>query len=198
MPRLTLTDFVDIVSKSGTAKATKVAQVKNRSEYDPKTDFYKKARERIVETHQKGEGKQYLRDVLGKLQDPKKVSNYPGIVTGYTKWWGKKDLAWFKPPSALFANSGIEVSVNPELGLVVNGERHIVKLYFKDETLTGARMDIATWLMEDCLRPKAGQSERMSILDIRNARLITRPAKPQLKPVLNAELAYVAALWPNV
>lgn len=39
MPRITLTDVVDITSKSGTPKATKVNQIKYRQAYSPQTDF---------------------------------------------------------------------------------------------------------------------------------------------------------------
>jgi hypothetical protein len=46
MIRVSLTDFVDIVSKSGTPKATKVAQVKKRGRYEPAVDFYKPLREK--------------------------------------------------------------------------------------------------------------------------------------------------------
>jgi hypothetical protein len=30
MPKITLTDFVDVVTRSGTTKITKIAQIKNR------------------------------------------------------------------------------------------------------------------------------------------------------------------------
>ena len=50
MPQISLTDFVDIVSTSGTPKATKVKQVKYRPAYNPAIDFYKRIRDDIVET----------------------------------------------------------------------------------------------------------------------------------------------------
>lgn len=199
MPRISLTDFVDIVSKSGTPKATKVAQVKNRPEYDPSQDFYKPARDCIIQTHQKNGDKAELRRMLAALRDPKKQVNYPDLVAGYSKWWGRKTLKWFAPPSETYAAHGIEVSVNPELGLLVNGERHIIKLYFKGETLSKNRVDVVTHLMEHRLRPRATAGERMSVLDIRNAKLIA-PTVPirGLSGILDAELAYIAALWPSV
>ena len=46
MIKISLTDFVDIASKSGTPKATKVAQVKARPDYEPKFDFYRPIREK--------------------------------------------------------------------------------------------------------------------------------------------------------
>ena len=48
MIRLSLTDLVDIVSKSGTPKATKVSHVKARPDYEPAHDFYRPLREQII------------------------------------------------------------------------------------------------------------------------------------------------------
>lgn len=52
---ISLTDFVDFVCKSGTAKLTKVRQIKERDDYSPKTDFYKALREGVIENHETGE-----------------------------------------------------------------------------------------------------------------------------------------------
>jgi hypothetical protein len=56
MIKISLTDFVDIASKSGTPKATKVAQVKARPDYDARFDFYKPIRDQITEIHRAGQG----------------------------------------------------------------------------------------------------------------------------------------------
>jgi len=199
MPKISLTDFVEIVSKSGTPKATKVAQIKNRPQYDPRSDFYKLAREAITDTHQKGGAKSDLDAALSELSDPKKKVNYPDLVKGYKKWWGNKTLQWFKPPSAVFAAHGVDVSVNPELGLIVNGAPHLVKLYLKGEKLTKVRADIVTFLMQSQLAGAAPTGTIMSVLDVRNSKLISAGTPtPALSAALNAELAYVAAIWPNV
>jgi hypothetical protein len=199
MPRISLTDFVDIVSKAGTPKVTKVKDVKNRSEYSPAADFYKKVRECIVDAHRQNLPKAALAKLLAAITDEKKLAHYPEVVQAYTKWWGRKKLVWFQPPAAVFSAHGVEVNVNPELGLSINGKPHVIKLYFKGEPLSKNRIDIATHLMEVRLRPKCPNGEVMAILDIRSGRLIN-PAVPisALTAALDAELAYIAALWPRV
>lgn len=135
--------------------------------------------------------------MLGKLKDSKKIKNYPDIAAGYAKWLGKKDLGWFKPPHETFSAYGVEVTVNPEVGLRIAGVPHIIKLYFKGESLTVAKVQIVAHLMEVTLRPLCKKQEtRMSILDTRNARLIT-PNVPveRLTAGLRGELAYIAAVW---
>ena len=92
MPQISLTDFVDIVSKSGRPKATKVIQVKERPEYEPAFDFYKPLREHLIETHRTGQSKDHLFAVLSTLTNKTKLTHYPQLINGYKKWWGKKDL----------------------------------------------------------------------------------------------------------
>lgn len=199
MPRLSLTDFIDIVSRAGTSRTTKVAQLKKRPPYDPAFDFYKIVRDAIEATHQQGHPKSHLGTVLGKLQDPKKQVNYPAIVSGYSRWWGRKSISWFVPPSALFSHAGVEVSVNPELGLEFGGEKHIIKLYFKGAKLTKQRTMIVTGLMEHSLRAISPPGAKMALLDIRSSKLFPAPAMtPNLIAGLQAELAYIATLWPLV
>jgi hypothetical protein len=75
MPKLSLTDFVDIVSKSGTPKSTKVAQVKHRPPYSPATDFYKPLRDEITQVHASGLTKATLTRFGSSISDPKKAAN---------------------------------------------------------------------------------------------------------------------------
>lgn len=199
MPSLSLTDLVDVVSKAGTPKATKVAEVKNRKPYQPATDFYKPFRDGLIVIHQKGKDKKGLLDLQNSLTDPKKIANYPDVIDGYRKWWGKKTISWFEPPRNTYGHAGIDVAVNPELGLVVDGKRHVIKLYLKADPLTKLRVDLITVLMEVSLRSKCQPDDILALLDVRHGKLFTVSA--QLKPtkaVVDAELAYVAALWPSV
>lgn len=199
VPRLSLTDFVDIASKAGTPRYTKVKEVKNRPPYSPASDFYKPLREGIVEAHEAGHGKAHLNTIVPSLTDPKKSTNYPAAIAAYKKWWGRKKLSWLNPTRSKFTSSGVEVTVNPELGLEINGVPHLIKLYFKPQTLAKNRVDIITHLMSVSLGTKVANGTVMGVLDVRRSKLIcpTVPV-PGLTPLLHAELAFVAALWPQV
>lgn len=199
MPNLSLTDLVDVVSKAGTPKATKVSETKNRRPYQPATDFYKPFRDGLINLHQAGNDKTALGDLQKSLTDPKKITNYPDAIDGYRKWWGKKNLTWFEPPRNLYGHAGIDVAINPELGLVVNGNRHVIKLYLKADPLTKLRVDLITVLMEVALRPKCQADDPLALLDVRQGKLFTVSAPlKSTKAVVDAELAYIAALWPSV
>jgi hypothetical protein len=198
MIKVSLTDLVDIVSRSGTPKATRVAQVKRRPEYEPAFDFYKPLRDHIVSVHIDGGDKGDIGKVMREIVDGKKLRNYPPLIDGYVKWWGRKTFAWLDPPRVSYEANGVEVIINPELGLEFGGARHVIKLYFKADPLSKTRADIIVHLMELSLRPICGQEERMSVLDVRNARLIAYNGAVLVKPMIDAELAYIASLWSSV
>lgn len=199
MPNLSLTDLVDVVSKAGTPKATKVAQIKNRKPYQPATDFYKPFRDGLVGIHESGQDKKALGNLQNSLTDPKKITNYPEAIDGYRKWWGKKTLVWFEPPRNIYGHAGMDVAINPELGLVIDGKRHIIKLYLKADPLTKLRVDLITVLMEVALRPKCQPDDILALLDVRQSKLFTVDAPIKAtNAVVDAELAYIAALWPSV
>lgn len=199
MPQLSLTDLVDIVSTAGTPKATKVSQVKNRGDYAPAFDFYKALREGLSAAHQPGGSKAALQALPGKLADYKKVANYTDAIGGYVKWWGQKSITAFDPVRKLYSKHGVDVSVNPELGLETQDGRYLVKLYLKAEPLTKFKADLITVLMETALRTDCKQEEVMAILDVRRGKLFTLGAKvAPIKAMVDAELAYVANLWDSL
>ena len=198
MPRITLTDLVDVVMSSGVPKATKVAQIMSRGDYEPQFDFYKQLREAIQNLHQVGAPKSDLDKVKLQLSDKKKQGNYPDAIKGYKKWLGKKNVKWFKPPRDDLSIAGVDVSVNPELGLRINGDRHIVKLYFKADKLTKRRTDVITCAMEDALRSSVKPDDLMTVVDVRRGKHFSGAGpSTKLSGMLGAELAYIAYFWSN-
>jgi hypothetical protein len=199
MPRLSLTDFVDIVGASGSPKATKVRDVKSRPEYEPAFDFYKQLREGIVTTHRREQPRAALEANIGTIRDDKKVEHYEAVVAGYSKWWGRKTFAWLDPVQGIYSRSGIDISVNPELGLRFSGDSYVVKLYFKAPPLTKTKLNVILHLMERCLRAKLDTDTKLSVLDTRRSKLFTGSGPiAALDAALVGELGYIAALWPEI
>jgi hypothetical protein len=200
MPTLKLTSLVDIVSKSGTPKATAVRDAKAQVDepYDPAADFYKGIREAIVEAHQLALGKRHITNAAAAAHG-KKIAAYTQLAAAYNGWWGRKPLTWSEPPRGAWGprDSDFDVTVNPELGLDIDGTPHVVKLYFKAEPLSKNRIDIITHLMHKVFA-EANPDSRFSVLDIRRRRLHTIDPPAELDAILGAEIAYVEALWPYV
>jgi hypothetical protein len=192
---------VDVVSKSGTPKATCVKDIKAQlaDPYDPRNDFYKILREGIVDIHVAGRPKSALTSIASNVFDQRRASAYAQLTMDYGSWWGRKTIGWFAPPRGLWTPTGsrIGVTVNPELGLDLNGVRHVVKLYFKSDPLSKARIDIVTHLMHQEFAGKHPGVE-FSVLDMRRKKLHTVKPPTVLGPVLVAEVAYIDALWDHV
>jgi hypothetical protein len=200
MPTITLTHFVDFVSKAGTPKLTVVKNAKQQlaDGYDPATDFYKAIRDGIVSMHKKGQPKTALDTVLHGLTDRKKITAYPPLVSGYKKFLGKKEIAWFAPRRDDWSHNGLTVSVNPELGLTIDGTHHAIKLYFKSEALTKLRIDVVTQLMELAL-DNAKKPMVFAVLDLRNAKLFTSNGVNQgLVALLQGEASSFAQIFKAV
>lgn len=137
-----------------------------------------------------------LAEVIGRITHEVKLKIYPDVVTGYSKWWGKKELIWFSPPTKLIEAHGVELSVNPELGLQVNGQPHIIKLYFKGEKLSRDKIEVVGELLRTALPNPAGH--QLSVLDVRQSKLHTAEPVRGLGAALDAELAYIARIWPEL
>jgi len=198
-PSLSLTDLVDVILKSGLPKATKVKQIKYRPGYEPAFDFYKPLREAIVDAHKLGQSKKQFQVTAGAAAHPKKQGNYSTAISGYVKWWGTKQFIWRNPPRTTYSANGVDVIVNPELGLEWNGSKHLVKLYLKDAPLAKNRADLILSMLEVTLKPSIHGSITMGLLDVRNSKLFTTTSlNPTTKAVLDGELAYIAAIWPTL
>ena len=194
MPKISLTDFLDIVSKSGSPKTTAVSRVKNKAAYNPAIDFYKKIRDKLVDVHQKDGDPADLLD-MSYVTDPKKMSHFEAIAGGYVKWWGNRNLIWHSPPSDTYVYHSVEVGIKPELGLQIDDKRFLIKLYFNKDDLSKSRSDIVLHMMETTLR-KHCIDEVMAILDVRNSKLITQSSKiKNMNATIMAELAYIEAIW---
>lgn len=119
------------------------------------------------------------------LRTRRKLKRYPAAVKAYQKFVGKKHLAWFKPPSALWSYGGLTVRVNPELGLQFDGRKHVVKLYFKEEKPTKQRLNVVLAMMRIALN--LGEGAVPAVLDVSSYRLITpRLVEQDLLPMLQA------------
>ena len=203
MPRktmkLSLTEFSDVVAHSSTSKATVLKKIKANDTYSPATDFYKPFREHVVELHKAGKGRADLKSLLSTLTDTKKSANYPAMLHGYSQWWGRQTLVWFPPPKAVASQYGVDVTVTPELGLLIGGVRHVIKLYTRSEKLTRGSAEVIVRLMEAHLTLKTG--DRVAVLDVKRGRLFSGPLKTPtavLNGLVDAELAYISKLWPFI
>ena len=179
MASVTLTTFMDYVVASGTRKITLVRNAKTQyqREYDPRADFYKPLREGIIEMHKAGRDLSYLDRVLSRMTDAKKLTSYPKCIEGYAACLGDKHVDYSACTPKKWASGGLEVRVNPELLLTIDGEQYMVKLYFKADPIP--RGAVAPMLrMVQVSIPKSTKA-KPAILDLQHAKLHEEPTRSE-------------------
>lgn len=170
MESISLTYFVDFMMASGTGRITSARHIQ-RGPDERYSDFYKPVREAIVDMHRKGLDTRVLADLLGSLTDPREARIFPKTVVGYGKFLRKQaKVTWFEPPLTELSLGSMSVRVNPELGLLLGGEPHAIKLYFRGEPLSPQRALFVNEIMATALAPTWPKMV-FAVLDVRRAKL---------------------------
>jgi hypothetical protein len=196
--KVSLTTFVDFVSKSGTPKITVVKRFKHGDAYRPAFDFYKPVRDAIVDVHAHGKPTKALDAVVVGLKDPRRTAPYAAVVRGHKKFMRKHAARWFDPPRGSWAEGGIVVHVNPELGLEIKRVPHVVKLYFKAEKLPKKNVATITRLMEQAFADP-GSRTVFGVLDVRRGVLhVPSGSVAGIDALLTSEAASFAAILASV
>jgi hypothetical protein len=194
-----MTTFIDYVISIGTAKITKVraAQKQYGPEYDPRFDFWRGIRKRIEDLHKNNEPKSVLDSFLNTVDDTKKQKLYEDNIRGYKRFLGKKKVYWIGPRRGTWTYGDLQIRVNPELGLNINGTDTIIKLWFKTEKLSKNRIDLILYLLGKKSRPN--KKTVVGVLDVQRGRLIT-PTRtiPDIEALLRAEALSLLEIWRNL
>lgn len=198
MDKISLSYFVDFVLKAGTPKLTGVREFKERKD-ELYTDFYRQVREAIVEMHRTGKPDAVLDEFLAAQRDERRRRIYPSIVNGYRKLLASSPMTWFEPPTGTYRIGEIEVAINPELGLVIDGKPHVLKMYFRGEPLSAKRNAVILNLLTSGLEGAVKPGTAFAVLDVRNAKLHGFKApNPRLSLLLRGEAASFATIYASL
>jgi hypothetical protein len=140
-----------------------------------------------------------LSELLLNLKDGRKHVNYKLMVDAYQAWCKKKSISWFAPKKSAWSLGELPILVNPELGLVIDGQPHLVKLYFKDEPIKKNRIEPIGHLMQLACKKSMPKDCLCSILDVRRGKLHT-PDVPVsgLTIQLECEATYWVKAWESL
>ena len=199
MIKISLTDFVDYVSKVGTSKYTIVNKINARDDYHPAFDFWKPLREGIIELHKDRGDKKVLDDLLKSLTDKKKQNRYPLLIKQYKSFLGRKKIEWFDPPHKEWKEGNLSVRLNPELGLEINGEYTVIKLYFKSDKLSQMKADLILLLMNEKFKKKDYKDVTFAVLDVANKKMFnsTKLGKAHMSLLEGEALSFIK-IWESI
>ncbi|HET8956129.1 MAG TPA: hypothetical protein VFN18_10775 [Solirubrobacterales bacterium] len=190
MPSVPLSKFVEFTVAQGTSRVRIVAD--SKKDYEPQRDFYKRLRELTQRQFVDGWDSAAYKRAIKKVATSKKLNSYEACRRGVTKWASGKQLSATKGSSKIWSAGGLDVRVNPELDLSVNGSRFSTKLYFALDEPSGPRLETLLYL----LAAKAPSGRTPAVLDLRRGRLITiAELDPNLGPLLRSDAAAFVALY---
>ncbi|MCL8006211.1 hypothetical protein M8845_02105 [Gelidibacter japonicus] len=200
--KVSLTEFMNFVNKSGTAKATVVSNSKNKrdDEYEHYKDYWLKLREKLKSVHKKSESHDDLRSLLDDIHKDKKA-NYKIAIEGYIKFWKKRKLEWVNPPRKTWKIGDVRIELNPELGIAFKDKIFVIKLFTTaNSDINKMHADLILNLMEKELREKvAGEEVVFAVLDVKRGKLFENKTKDtSLYPLLNGEARSFETIWKSI
>jgi hypothetical protein len=193
MESISLSYFVDFMLASGPSRIASAHLIK-RGPDERYSDFYRPVREAIVDMHKKGLDTRVLADLLASLKDPREQRIFPKVVVGYSKFLRRhRKVTWFEPPRGENALGELTVRVNPELGLLLDGQPHAIKMYFRGEALTSQRAVLINEIQSRALA-ETWPGMVFAVLDVRRSKLFPREPRPGIGRLIRAEAASLASL----
>jgi hypothetical protein len=197
--KITLTDFVDFVLLSGGKKLKKVREIKERGGYDPKTDYYRIVRDKIINTHMYDKPIVEIDKAVNLTSDDSKRKNYKLIIEGYKKFLGKKKVDYFDPPKEKYNYKELSMTLNPELGLKIKGIPHVLKLYFKKDKIEKDKIHSIICLMETQLKNLVDEKAEFAVLDIQKSKLYYKDKRIiDYMPLISGEADSFITMWNKI
>lgn len=194
---ISLTEFMDYVNTSGSAKATVVVQAKRKREegHARTSDYWMQLRNAIRSVHSNNGTKDDLDDVVERVYEDRR-DNYLSAVNGYKKFWGRKSFTWRTPPRRIVSVGGTRVSTNPEVGLEYGDKLYIIKLFIHvDEYLDKRHADLILALMKNKLID-VPENTVFAVLDVLRGKLFEfKGDNYKITQLLEAEGASFNILW---
>lgn len=197
--KISMTTFVDFVIARGNTRITRIREAKDLygEEYSPARDYYRRLREAIIAVHYEGKDLATL-DAVIKQANLRKRELYGRCVSGYKRWRGHKNLSSYDVHSAPWQDGQLEVRINPELGLTVDGDNYVIKLYFKGEQPTKRQLDVILHLLNNhpVTREKGAAP---AVLDMQRGKLFIPTRQIDgIDALLTGEAAAFVAMWNHI
>lgn len=190
---ISMTTFIDFVVATPGSKVGEVRDARKLygRKFHPVQDPYRELREAIFAMHREGRDPASLRDVLSEAMETMRP-HWEANVEGYARFVGHKKIVLLPATKPVKWTSGdLSVSVNPELGLNINGTPHLIKLYFKKDEISKTRINSMLHLLQQTF-PTRGT---VGILDVRRGKLFTPPVPATIGPLLHGEAASFVEIW---
>jgi hypothetical protein len=191
MIHVSMSDFLNHCLIAGPGRVRDARRIKT---FGGGADFYRPVRETIVDMHEKGLWSEPLDQMVASLVDPREKRIFPRVVRGYKKFLCSARMTWFEPPMRDWPLGPLTVRVNPEVGLLIDGRPHAIKLYFGSDEIAPWCARLTTQILCSALA-STWPGTVFAVLDVRRAKLFTARPRADHEALLRAEAACLGHLW---
>lgn len=201
MINISLTDFIEFISSSGTSKQTKVAAYKKREDYLRRVDYWRELRNIITDFHADNTLKKDYFDaaIKTKFLDADKRETARPQIENYKKFLGRKTIVSHEIIKCDWQYSeDLTIRVNPELHLTINDKEQLIKFYFKKTALTKKKADLALVLMKLATQDVIS-GVYYTLFDLAHDKLWTQE-NPDMKllPLIKGEAESLITIYKNL
>ena len=196
MVRISFTKFLEFTASTGETKGETALSAYRQSNtpYDPIRDFHKRVRQAIVVAERQGSIPDW--EPFISAQSSRKQANFEDTLQKHQNWRGGfEQIEWFEPPKSNWNGTEFYVTVNPELGLILDGAPFAIKLFFNRKRLSAQRAMAGGLMMQQALSSAAPEGCRYAILDIKAEQFHTfEGASEAFQYALIGEEAHLSAI----
>ena len=194
MDTIGMAPFIDFALTPATGNVAIAAQIEQGG-YPP--DRYADLCVTIAEMHRDGHDVVALDSWLS-VQPTTDKRRLGAILTAYKRFCRAHELKWFEPPMRdLPLGHGINVRVAPELGVLIDGRPHAIKLYFRSDPITPSRLALTTALMHHALST-TWPGTVCAVLDVRRGKLLPHVEKAKANKIAFPALKGAAASFAEI
>jgi hypothetical protein len=198
--RISFDSFIDFTLKPDSLKPSLIRSL--QSEVLPsRPDYWKPVRDAVTDVVCVGKPIKQLFSVIDQAPSECRI-NFSRAVSGFDRFFaGAGDAVCFAPPKAIWVRDELIVSVNPEIGMVINGIPCIIKLYFKEYAdtrevrMNKERAMVSIQMMADAFENVSASRCRMALLNVATGQLLTPRTDGDIKVALACSADTFTAMW---
>lgn len=161
--------FANFVTEKPNKQKKYVNSIVNKGPYSFEKDYYSILRAKLISFIKKNKSLIELNDMLKKI-NPKKHDHYEILIDQVQNFMQGIKYTWIEPPKNIIEYSGLQLKVNPEIGININGEPLFIKMYFKSPQISTEKIKVMLKIMQDAIK-KDYPNAKIAILDIRRCTL---------------------------
>lgn len=177
--------FANFIIEKPNKRKKYVNKIINKEPYNFAKDYYSVLRTKLVSFIKKNKSLIELNQMLKKI-NPKKQGHYEVLIDQIQYFMQGVKYTWVEPPKNIVAYSGLQVKVNPEIGVDINGEILFIKMYFKRPKISTEKVNIMLKIMQDSIKEDFPNA-KVAILDIRRCELHKKEINDEINIPYNLE-----------